>query len=783
MARKSSKTARRGSLPAPAQAAWWWGGLALGSGLFFLAQCLCAASTSKSTVALLILVTLSAAFLFYERLRDRLKPPILALALVVLADGLSTAYAVSGKFALTEFLKVMAAFCLALLLLAFTGREKPERRAAEVLAVCCAIGGLVSIDLLSTRWISDPVLAFLSQFTPDFSNQSVVEEGVRIISLFFNPNVFAGFMGLGVLLSLGLAVTAEKTGERALCLVCLSVNSLAFILAFSMGACAAIAPAFLVFLALAGKERWAGSLILMVETLAVTMLAAFPISMTSMTAWDGVRPIPLLCTVGGAAALCALDLLLGRRMAAMLAGHGRAVLCFSAAVLAGLVVVVIAAYHLTTGVTLQAGEFLRRSAYPEPGAYTLRLEGSGDPVVIIESQNRVDTMMHTSSELYRGALSQAAFTVPEDSMVVWFTFYADGETRLDLVEFTGEAGSGGVPLAYRLLPGFIANRLQGLWANQNAIQRFVFFEDGLKLFRRSPVIGLGLGAFENGVRSVQTFRYNTKYAHNHYIQTMAETGIIGLTLFLGLLAVSAVSVWRGREKPLAPALGAALVFMAVHGAVELVFSTFCYLPIAFGVFAVIDLCCGDSIPLPAWTEKGAVRNGLALGILALQLVFGILLGCNITAQNIGKTATTLAELEQAAALDPFEWADYMLSYVISSARPGVAEEDRQKADQFALRLGKVDSNTIPIYLAEYYLRTDRAEEALVQAERYVLYVSADGSVWQETFELLEKYEQDTETYRAGVVRIADLLDAWNEENMGYIGVDDHARAFIDRMRT
>ena len=78
------------------------------------------------------------------------------------------------------------------------------------------------------------------------------------------------------------------------------------------------------------------------------------------------------------------------------------------------------------------------------------------------------------------------------------------------------------------LPPVGANRIQGLWANENAIQRFVLFADGLQLFRSSPIYGLGMGAFENGVKSVQSFDYIAKYAHNHYIQTLAETGVIGL---------------------------------------------------------------------------------------------------------------------------------------------------------------------------------------------------------------------------------------------------------------
>lgn len=773
--------ARGPQLPASAQTALRGLDMALSTGAFFLAVCLCSAATSKSAAILLAVLALSAAFLFWGRLWDRLKPPVLALALAALMDGISCTYAVSGKFALFEFLKVFTAFCLALLLLAFTGEKKPERKVCAVLEGFAAIAGLTSIDLLSTRWVSGAVLGALGWFTPDYMDLGAVEEGVRMTSIFLSPNVFAGCMGIGVLLSLGLAVTSEKPGARAGHLACLSINALAFVLAFSMGASAMILPAFLVLFALTNKEQRIGLLILMVETLVVTVLCAFPISLTSMTAWTGFRPIPLLCTIGGAAVLYALDLLAGRRLAAKLAGHGKAVAVLAAALAAVAAAFAFAALTFTTGVTLQAGESLRRSAYPAPGAYVLETEAEGDPAVVIESQNRVDTMMHTSTELYRGPLSQAAFTVPEDSLVVWFTFGAETETRLESARYVGESDSGAVPLKYRLLPGFIANRLQGLRANQNAIQRFVFFEDGLKLFARSPVIGLGLGAFENGVRGVQSFRYDTKYAHNHYIQTLAETGIIGLALFLGLLAVSAACLWRGRKRPLAPALGAALVFMACHALVEFTFSIYCYLPMAFGVFAAISLCCGDELPLPAWIEKKAVKNGLLLGICALLVLFTVLLGCNITAQNLVEQDAGLENLERAAALDPFEKADYMLTYVVQVTGTEPEEEIRKKADGYAQRLGKLDSNSIPYYLAEYYLDSGRTAQGLEQAERYVSYVASDLIAWQKTFALLERYEQDTEEYRAAVCRIADLLNQWNEENMGSIELDEQSLAFVKRM--
>src|SRR5699024_4456294 len=124
--------------------------------------------------------------------------------------------------------------------------------------------------------------------------------------------------------------------------------------------------------------------------------------------------------------------------------------------------------------------------YPDAGTYTLDVTADTPLTVMIESQNQQDTMMHTSTVLYNGDADGAAFTVPEDSLVVYFNFTAPEGGTVEAVTYQGDGGSGELKLGYKLLPGFMANRLQGLFANQNAIQRTVFFEDGIKLFLRSP---------------------------------------------------------------------------------------------------------------------------------------------------------------------------------------------------------------------------------------------------------------------------------------------------------
>ena len=760
--------------------------------LYFLAVCLTSATTGKMAGMALSVLSLALVFLFFSRLRDRIGVPLLLLAAVVLMDGISTFYAVSGKFALYEFLKVLSAFCLTLLLLAAAPEGEPGRWIASVLEGFGALAGVVSIDLLSTRWLSGSVVWVLGQFTPDYAALDGVEAGVRMTSLFVNPNVFAGVAGLGVLLSLGLARSSGTVGERRVHLVCLYVNALSFLLAFSMGASGAIALAFLVYLVLEQRQaRRVRLLVLMVETLVLTAISAAAVSVTSFQAWEGVQPVPLLCTVLGAAALCAVDDTLGVRLAARLDGSAKGTVLLTGGLLAALAAFVLLAFNWTGPETLSAGGALRRAAYPEPGTYSLEVQGDGAVFVNIESQNQQQTMMHTSTVLYDGPAEGAAFTVPDGSLVVYFNFSAPDGAHLETVAYSGQAGSGEVPLGYKLLPGFMANRLQGLFANENAIQRLVFFSDGMKIFRRSPAVGLGLGAFENGVKSVQSFYYETKYAHNHYIQTLAETGLAGLALFLALFGGSAAAVLlerrRGREAhPLTPALGASLVFMAAHAATEVVFSAYAYLPIAFGVFGLISLCCGRSLAGARLTRK--LKTVSLLAVSALIGVYALLLGCNMQAQKLVAEENSLNSLAEAAALDRFEWADYALSYVVSVSemeKAGGSEltgDIRAQADAFALRLSSQDSNTIPIYLAEYYFQNGRTADGLAMVEKYVTYVSSDPEGWRQAFELLERYEEDTDVYRAGVLRVTELLERWNQENMGEIVLEEQAYELIERIR-
>lgn len=749
----------------------------------FVLICFSVVSTVKPTALVSIALAFGGALIGFPRLRERISLPMLVLAAFVAVSGVSTFYAISGKFALQEFLKLLISFCVAMFFLATvkgTGAV-PGRRIASFFEGASALAGLVSIDLLSTHLISDPVLSFLGRFSENYSTtMSGVEDGTRMISIFANPNVFAGCVGIGVLLSLGLVLSSESRKERAIHVVCLFVNALSFLLAFSMGATAFIALAFVLYLLTERRERLAGLFVLMAETMVTVLAATVATAMTAFEAWDGFQPVPMLAVVAGAAALCLLDRFVGQAIGNKFAAHGKAVLAAVAVVLVAVVGVGVAAYHLTGVAVLQPGESLRRSVYPTPGAYTLSAQVDGNVTVTVETQNQVDTMMHTSTVLYRGALADASFTVPEDSMVVYLTFYTSEGASLETAACVGTE-SVEVPLDYKLLPEFIANRLQGLWANQNAIQRTVFFEDGMKLFRRSPVVGLGMGCFETAIKSVQSFFYETKYAHNHYVQTLAETGVIGLIFFIAAIVTAAAAVvMELRRKddmhPLTPALGAALLFIAGHSAMEVNFSFYAYLPFAFGVFALIGLCCGRSLSPKWFTVKVKTYALCAVGLLVA--VFTVFLVQNVSAERLIDTAPSMKNLVKAAKMDKFEYTDYMLSYVVNSSEFADNYEAQTQADEFAAVLSEIDSNTVPRYLAMFYFQRGNVKSGLAMVEKYLDYMTSDAQAWDIGLKILRTYQVNTEEFRSGVSRIAAMLDEWNNNNLGTITLEEDNLAFL-----
>ena len=227
--------------------------------LFFFVICLGASDSIRKMALVAAAAALLVIAVRFGVLRERIHWPFFALTLYVIMDGISTFYAVSGKFALREFLKVFLAYLSAVVLLATSPKneEQTGKRIATILAVGTAIGSLVSIDLISTRWISGAVTWVLGHFTDGYAEAEgfVSASYNRIGSLFTNSNVFAGVSGMGTLLALGLADASEKRKTRWFCLALSYINLLAFFLSISLGAGVFLVVAFSVFIAMKQSEK------------------------------------------------------------------------------------------------------------------------------------------------------------------------------------------------------------------------------------------------------------------------------------------------------------------------------------------------------------------------------------------------------------------------------------------------------------------------------------------------------------------------------------------------
>ena len=70
---------------------------------------------------------------------------------------------------------------------------------------------------------------------------------------------------------------------------------------------------------------------------------------------------------------------------------------------------------------------------------------------------------------------------------------------------------------------------------------------------------------------------------------------------------------------------------------------------------------------------------------------------------------------------------------------------------------------------------------VAMAEKYVDYVAASSETWQNTFDLMMQYFQDTPEFRTGVLHIAEKMNAWNEANMGTISLDTITSTFLKQL--
>lgn len=764
--------------------------------LLFLVIALQAGGNDRAAAVGMSLVLIACVFgrMPQWSLRHRLSIPVLAVFAYLLLNSAAGLYSRFGSFAAGEFGKILCAFCVFCVVL-LRARRGEARYLAAMASAVSAVFGLISIDGSSLKLLSSAFIRVMDGALGCYyaSLSTGYESGIRVTGIFGNANVLAGFLALGVFLALYLIRTAGSRRTRLGGCMLLFVNSLSFLLAFSMGAIGMFAVAVLFYLLAERKGLRFSLFLLMVETAVAALLMAF-LSFAGLGKTGAMAALPVCAALLGGVLLWALHEFVGLPLSQRLSAHGRTAGLVVAGLAGLLCVYAVLAFNVTGGYALTPGETLRRSVYPAPGDYTLEGDWSGGVQLTVESQNKTETIMHTSTVLYSGPLDGAAFTVPEDSTVVYLDLSAQDGAALERLSLSGGPS---VKLGYRLLPGFAANRLQGLWANQNAIQRTEFFRDGLRIYAQSPVIGNGLGSVEGLVTSVQSFYYESKYVHNHYIQVLAEMGIPGLLAFLAILGSAAVTLWKrrreGEEDALLPALCACLAMAALHAAAEAVWSLGQYQTMALLVLSMIAVCFGR--PVTRLTSKTAALASSAL-LCLFSAVFAWLLYGNLAAERAyaeiqaGTRIQDAYSMTNLARRDRYGWAQYKLDMAVNAASSPV-EEFAQTAASYAQDCRKLRVHSINFSLERYvYLPQGRYEELFTASREGIPQKASVSRTWQEEFSLYEEALRsdpegvldDIQWFADQVLQTEQMMHDYNADRMEPVTLTGDNLAFLERIQ-
>lgn len=193
-------------------------------------------------------------------------------------------------------------------------------------------------------------------------------------------------------------------------------------------------------------------------------------------------------------------------------------------------------------------------------------------------------------------------------------------------------------------------------------QRIKFDAAAWRLWQQRPMVGWGLDTFQVLLPKASTqILEQPRFVHNTYLQLAAETGIIGLGLFMTILGMALVGGWKlivnaADGSPWLLGLWLGWVAFSIH--IGLDFSW--YWPAAMIWWWILaGYFVGRAQPEKAWALSTAWwRGGAVIAALGIFFISGrsfiALSMSNRAVHNIAnqETATALALYDSARRLDP-----------------------------------------------------------------------------------------------------------------------------------
>lgn len=133
--------------------------------------------------------------------------------------------------------------------------------------------------------------------------------------------------------------------------------------------------------------------------------------------------------------------------------------------------------------------------------------------------------------------------------------------------------------------------------NYAVVERIAHWQAALNMAQSNPILGVGLGNYEIVYDQYRLINWKEPlgHAHNFYLNTLAETGIVGLLAYLAFWLVIFLVTWRARTHPdlfaRATAIGllGSWTYLAVHSIFDNLFvnNLFLHIGVLLGILAIL----------------------------------------------------------------------------------------------------------------------------------------------------------------------------------------------------